>query len=459
MTDSLEQRDIASLLHPITNLAAHADQGPLVIERGEGIHVWDNRGKKYIEGMAGLWCTALGYGEEELAKVAYDQMKNLSYASLFTSKSHPAAIALAEKLVDMAPFDASKVFFGNSGSDANDTQIKLVWYYNNAIGRPDKKKIIARTRGYHGVTIGSASLTGLPAQHKLFDLPLPRMLHTDCPHHYREARDGENELDFSARLADKLEKLIVDEGPDTVAAFIAEPLIGAGGVILPPEGYFEAIQPVLEKYDVLLIDDEVITGFGRTGNIWGAETFGMKPQTMSIAKALSSAYLPISAVIVPEFMFEACVSASRDLGVFGHGFTYSGHPVASAVALRTLEIYEERGLYDHAAAVSPAFQARLAELGDHPLVGEARGVGLVGAMELVANKETKQAFDPSAGVGIKCMALAHEQGLIPRAMGDAMALCPPLIVTEAEIDEIFDRMTAALDATHEWAMADGLLTA
>ncbi len=284
------------MLHPNTNLAALHRGGPLVLVRGRGVHVWDNRGKQYIEAMAGLWCTTLGYGDDELARTAYDQIKKLSFSHLFTGKSHEPGILLADKLVGMAPFAASRVFFGNSGSDANDTQIKLVWYYNNALGRPKKKKIIARWKGYHGTTLASAGLTGLPSFHKLFDVPLPPFLHTDAPYYYRGAAPGESEDDYATRLAASLEQLIQREGPDTVAAFIAEPLMGVGGVLLPPRGYFPKIQAVLAKYDVLLIDDEVITGFGRTGELWGAQAFGMKPQTLTAAKALSSAYLPISAV-------------------------------------------------------------------------------------------------------------------------------------------------------------------
>jgi 4-aminobutyrate--pyruvate transaminase len=357
----------------------------------------------------------------------------------------------------MAPFDASRVFFGNSGSDANDTQVKLVWYYNNAIGRPQKKKIIARQRGYHGTTIGSAGLTGLPAFHKNFDVPLPGVLHAETPHHYRGAEPGESEEDYATRLAASLEALILREDPDTIAAMIAEPLMGVGGVLLPPRTYFEKICAVLENYDILLIDDEVITGFGRTGELWGAQTFGMQPTTLTAAKALSSAYLPISAVVVPEFLYEPMVEASGKVGLFGHGFTYSGHPVAAAVALRALELYEERKLYDHVRKISPQFQARVRRLADHPLVGEARGIGLVGAVELVRDKERKTAFDAQRGVGAQCMALCQRQGLIVRAIGDAIAVCPPYIVTAEDIDEIFERLERGLNETLAWARQERLL--
>jgi len=348
------------------------------------------------------------------------------------------------------------VFFGNSGSDANDTQIKLVWYYNNALGRPKKKKIIARTKGYHGTTLGSAGLTGLPSFHKLFDVPLPPFLHTDAPYYYRGATPGESEDDYATRLAASLEQLILREGPDTVAAFIAEPLMGVGGVLLPPRGYFAKIQAVLEKHDVLLIDDEVITGFGRTGELWGAQAFGMRPQTLSAAKALSSAYLPISAVVIPEFLYEPMVKASGEVGLFGHGFTYSGHPVAAAVALRVLGIYEERKLYEHVRKIAPQFQAGLESLAAHPLVGDTRGIGLLGACELVQDKSTKATFDAKTTVGARAMHFCQERGLIVRAVGDVIVLCPPYVVTSSNVDEIFAKLRLGLDDTLAWARSEKL---
>jgi 4-aminobutyrate--pyruvate transaminase len=453
----IEALDLKYLFHPNTNLAAHQKAGPLVLSRGEGIHVWDSHGKRYIEGMAGLWCTSLGYGDEELAKTAYEQIKKLSFTHLFAGKTHEPGVLLAEKLVQMAPFDASRVFYGNSGSDGNDTQIKLVWYYHNAIGKTKKKKIIARQKAYHGVTVAAAGLTGLPPFHKHFDVPLDFIRHTDCPYFYRNAEPGESEEDYSTRLAGNLEQLIIDEDPDTVGAFIAEPLMGVGGVLLPPATYFQKIQSVLDKYDILLIDDEVITGFGRTGNMWGAQTFGMKPTSLTAAKALSSAYLPISAVIVPEFLYEPMVAQSGEVGLFGHGFTYSGHPVAAAVALRTLEIYEERKLYAHIRRITPKFQSRLAALGEHPLVGEARGIGLVGACELVKSKESKAAFDAKLAVGVKCMGFCQEHGLIVRAIGDSVAVCPPYIVTDEQVDEIFNLFEQGLNDTLDWATKEKLL--
>ena len=419
----------------------------MVLERAKGIYVWDNHGKQYLEGLAGLWCTALGYGEDELIRAAEQQLRKLSYSQLFGSRTNEPSVLLAEKLSDMVPFDASRVFFGLSGSDANDTQVKLMWYYHNAIGNRDKKKIISREKGYHGVTVASGSLTGLPAFHKHFDLPIPGILHTNSPHYYRESLEGESEDDFVVRLTRNLEALILKEGPETIAAFIAEPVQGGGGVIVPPDGYFEAIQKTLKKYNILFIDDEVICGFGRTGSAFGADTYQLKPTTMSLAKSLSSAYLPISAVVIPEFMYEPIAEVSADVGVFGHGFTYSGHPVSSAVALRTLELMEERMLFEHAAAMGEVFQERLNQLSNHQLVGEARGVGLIGAIELVSDKEDKTPFPPEQAVGAFCASRALINGLIVRPLGDSIAICPPLIISERQLDELFTKLEIALDET------------
>ncbi len=448
--DSIEAKDLRHLLHPTTNLAQHQANGPRVLTRAEGAYIWDNQGNQYLEAMAGLWCTALGYGEEELARVAYEQMKNLSYNQLFGGKTNEASVLLAEKLKAMVPMDAGRVFFGLSGSDANDTQVKLMWYYNNSVGRPEKKKIISRTRGYHGVTVASGSLTGLPPFHKHFDLPIPGILHTDCPHYYRGQEGGESEAEFVDRIVGNLESLIAREGPETIAAFIAEPIMGAGGVVVPPAGYYQKVQALLKSHDILFIDDEVICGFGRTGRPFGAETFGIEPDTMSVAKAVSSAYLPLSAVLLPEFMYEAFTAMSAELGNFSHGFTYSGHPVCAAVALRNLELMEERDLFAHAARMGDLMQDRLAQLAEHPLVGEVRGAGLIGAVELVADKETRAAFPASRGVGAYCMGRCEANGLISRAMGDSMALCPPLIITDAQIDEIFSKLELALNETLTW---------
>ena len=447
--DSIESRDMRHVLHPITNLKLLHKTGPLVQERARGVYLWDNNGKQYLEGMAGLWCTALGYGEEELIRVAEDQLRKLSYGPTFVGKTNEPSVLLAEKLKAMVPFDAGRVFFGLSGSDANDTQAKLLWYYHNVIGQPQRKKIISRLRGYHGTSLAAGSLTGLPQFHSHFDLPLPGFLHAESPYYYREALDGESEADFCGRLAGSLEALIQREGPETIAAFIAEPVQGAGGVIVPPEGYFPRIQEVLDKYGIILIDDEVICGFGRTGRTFGAQTVGMRPAAMTVAKALSSAYLPISAVLVPEYMYEPMIDASGEVGTFGHGFTYSGHPVCAAVALRNLELMEEREIFAHAAAMGKIFQHRLRALADHPLVGDVRGVGLMGGVELVADKRTGKPFEPSLGAGLICLEHAHEAGLLVRPLGDTVALCPPLIITGDQIDELFAKLETALDKSLE----------
>ncbi len=453
-------RDIETLIHPYTNLSAFRETGPVVMDRGEGIYVWDTNGKQYIEGLAGLWCTSLGYNERELIDAATQQMNTLPYTHTFAGKSHERAIELAEKIKEIAPHEASKVLFCGSGSEANDQQIKLVWYYNNARGRPEKKKIISRKRAYHGVTVATASLTGLPANHGDFDLPIDRVLHTSCPFPYREARDDETDDQFTDRMATELEELIQKEGPDTVAAFIAEPIQGAGGVLIPPAGYFEKIQKVLDKYDIYFIADEVICGFGRTGNMFGSETFGMKPDTISVAKALSSAYLPIGAITVGEDMYQAMLDESRKLGTFGHGYTYTAHPVCAAVALKTLEIYEKRDIIGHVRDVMGAFEMRFARLADHPLVGNVRAKGLIGAIELVADKATKRSFAPAQKVGPTCQANAEKEGLLARALaGDIIALCPPLIIKEDEIHEVFDRLERALNATEAWVSKEDLRAA
>lgn len=446
----LGKQDISAQLHPFTNLASHEETGPLVITRGQGIHVYDENDKEYIEGMAGLWCTALGFGEEALIEAAAEQMRKLPYYHGFNGKASDTIIKLAQQLKAMAPVPMSKVFFANSGSEANDTVVKLVWYLNNARGRPEKKKIISRHKAYHGVTVASASLTGIPLNHVDFDLPLDRVRHTDCPHHYRFGEAGESEEDFATRLVGNLEKMIEEEGPETIAAFIAEPIMGAGGVILPPATYFEKVQAVLKKHDILFIADEVICGFHRTGNPWGSQTYGLHPDILVCAKALSSAYLPISAVMVSEEIYQTMKDASRKIGVFAHGFTYTGHPVAAAVALKNLQLMEERNIGAHARKLAPHFQAGLQRFADHPMVGEVRGVGLIGAIEMVKDKATKASFDGKERVGAYLVAKAEAHGLIVRALVDSIAFCPPLIITEAQIDEMMSRFEKALAETWDW---------
>jgi 4-aminobutyrate--pyruvate transaminase len=349
------------------------------------------------------------------------------------------------------------VFYQSSGSEANESQVKMAWYYNNARGKPEKKKIISRIKAYHGVTIVSASMTGLPYNHKYFDLPVDRIKHVSTPHHWRGAEKGESERDFAARLAAELDAFIEAEGPDTVAAFIAEPVMGAGGVIVPPEGYFEAIMPVLAKHDVLMIDDEVICGFGRTGNWFGATTLGMTPTSMSMAKQLTAAYVPLSAVAINGEMAEVIEAATGELGVFGHGFTYGGHPLGCAVACKTLEIYQRRDILGHVRKVASLFQSRLRALADHPLVGEARGVGLVGGIELSPDRESAAMFAQPGKVGPKLASELLKHGVILRAIGDTLAFCPPMTISEDEIEALFEPLPKALDATLHWAKAEGHL--
>ena len=445
--NSTASRDIAYHLHPYTHLKKHESDGPLIITEGKGIYVYDDAGKEYIEGLAGLWCTSLGFSESRLVDAATRQLKQLPYYHVFNHKAHEGAGELAERIIRLMPVPMSKVFFNNSGSEANDSAVKMVWYFNNARGRHRKKKIIARMKGYHGVTVASASLTGLPNNHRDFDLPIAPIRHADCPHHYRFAKPGESEDDFATRLAESLEAQILREDPETVAAFIAEPVMGAGGVIVPPKTYFDKIQTVLKKYDVLLIADEVICGFGRTGNMFGSETYGLMPDIMTVAKALSSAYLPISATIVNDELYQAFVVQSEKIGVFAHGFTYSAHPVACAVALETLKIYEERDILGHVRKVGPRLQEGLRRFSSHPLVGEIRGVGLLAGVELVKDKASKAPFDPKQGVGAIFAARAQEHGLIVRAMVDSVALCPPLIITADEVEEMLRRFGRALEDT------------
>lgn len=444
--NSLHGRDIASHLHPYTNLAVHPETGPHVITRGEGIYVYDDTGKKFIEGLSGLWCASLGFSEQRLVDAATKQLQTLPFYHNFASKAVEPAIELADFLVNNAPVPMSKVFFTNSGSEANDTQVKLVWYYNNILGRPEKKKIIARQGAYHGITVAAASMTGLAYAQNAFDVPINNILHTDCPHFYNYGENGESEEQYATRLADNLEQLIQREGPDTVAAFIAEPFLGAGGVIEPPKGYFEKIQPILERYDILFIVDEVISGFYRTGNMFGTETYNLKPDMMTMAKQISAAYQPIGAVMINDKVHDALVEGSRKYGVFGTGYTYSGHPVPAAVALETQKIYQERNIGGHVQAVSPTFLKRLHALGDHPLVGETRGLGLIGALEMVQDKDTRKHFDPAAKLGAWVANKALDYGLVVRPLvNDTVAFCPPLIITEPQINDMFDAIERALD--------------
>ena len=444
-------RDQSFHLHPATNLRTVQKEGPLVITRGEGVYVYDDEGRRYLEGMSGLWCASLGFSERRLAEAAYRQMCELPFYHSFSGKVPAIATELAQRLIRIAPAGMGKALFANSGSEANDTAIKLAWYINNALGRPRKKKIISRQRAYHGVTIATASLTGLAFAHEDFDLPIARILHTDCPHYYRGAQPGESEEAFATRLAGNLEQLILREDPDTIAAFFAEPVMGAGGVIVPPATYFDRVQSILKKYDILFVVDEVICGFGRTGNMFGTQTFGLEPDIMTLAKALSAGYQPISANLLTNALYDILLAQSDKLGIFGHGYTYSAHPVPAAVALETLKIYEERDIVGHVRRVGPRMQAAIRSYADHPLIGDARGIGLIGAVEVVRDKASKQSFDPKAGVAAYLVRRAQHHGAILRNMpGDVVAFSPPLIISETEIDEMMTCFGRALDDT--WSM-------
>ncbi|MBN7803992.1 aspartate aminotransferase family protein [Agrobacterium rosae] len=439
--NSIEGRDIAYQMHPNVNLRKYEKTGGVVIESGEGIYVFDNNGKRYIEGLAGLWSVAVGFGEKRLVEVARAQMEKLPYYHTFAYKTHGPSIELAGMLIQMAPVPMSKVHFTSSGSEANDLACKMVWYRSNALGNKDKKKIIGRIKGYHGVTIASGSITGLPRNHESFDLPLDRMVHTSCPSYVHFGQENESVAEFTARMLKDLEDLILKEGPETIAAFWGEPVMGAGGVLVPPDGYWEGVQKILKKYDILLVVDEVICGFGRTGNMFACQTYGIEPDVLVLSKQISSSYMPLSAILMNDRFYQPIADESDRIGVFGHGFTASGHPVATAVGLENLKIIQERDLVGNAARLEEQFLSRLSELAKHPVAHSSRGVGLLGALEI----------DPFADgkVGDAALAVAaalEKEGVIARAVGEAICFCPPLIITSEQIDEMFDALQRALDA-------------
>ncbi|OTT91913.1 aspartate aminotransferase family protein [Acinetobacter baumannii] len=448
--NNFEELDKKVQFHPFTDAKANLEQGGFIIERGEGVYVYDIYGKKYLEGMAGLWSVAVGFNNQRLINAAVKQLNTLPFYHQFQHKAVLPSIELSEKLIEMSPVPMSKAFLANSGSEANDTAIKLVWYYQNAKGNTQKKKIISRKNAYHGITTVASSLTGIPTIHKGFDLPLKGFHHLTCPNFYREALEGETVEQFVDRLAQEFEDLILAEGPETIAAFIGEPVMGAGGVIVPPKNYWEKIQAICKRYDILVIADEVICGFGRTGHMFGSETFNIKPDILVVSKQLSSSYQPISALMINEEIFKHVAEQTAVYGAFAHGFTGGGHPVAAAVALENLKIIEEEGLVERACVAGERLFNNLKALEDHPLVGEIRGVGLIAGIELVDCKTTKAPFETAGKLGRYFCARAHEHGLIIRNIGDVIALCPPLIISEAEIDELVTNLQKALNDTYNW---------
>jgi L-2,4-diaminobutyrate transaminase len=449
---SLEEMDRQSLIHPATSIADHLKNGPTIIEGGSGVRIKDRQGRELIDCGAGLWCVNVGYGRAELGEAAAQAMRDLGYYHTFSSHSNEPIIRLADRVLTLfrertGAGHLSKMFFGTSGSDANDTNFKLVRYYNNLRGRPQKKKVISRLGAYHGLTYAAGSLTGIPDFHKAFDLPIEGVLHTSCPHFYRFAEAGEDEDAFTSRMVTDLEALIAREGAETIAAFIAEPIMGAGGVFLPPRGYFEQVQQLLADHDILFIADEVITGFGRTGAWFATGLFDLKPDIVTLAKGITSAYFPLSASVISEDIWAVLRDASPEFGPLMHGFTYSGHPVGGAVAMANLDIMEREDLVGNSAAMGAYLRERLRQgLADNPFVGDVRGAGLMVAVEFVADKKNRRFFDPQTQPHRVVARKALAEGLLVRALpyGEINSFSPPLCITRNEVDEIVHRFTRAL---------------
>ncbi|MDN5787571.1 aspartate aminotransferase family protein, partial [Pseudorhodobacter sp.] len=406
---------------------------------GEGVYITDSDGKRSLDAFAGLYCVNVGYGRTEIAEAIAKQAHELAYYHSYVGHGTEASITLARMIIERAPKNMSRVYFGQSGSDANETNIKLIWYYNNILGRPEKKKIISRWRGYHGSGVMTGSLTGLAVFHNNFDLPRAPILHTEAPYFYRRADRSMSEEQFSADCAEKLEEMILAEGPDTIAAFIGEPILGTGGLVPPPKGYWAAIQAVLKKYDILLVADEVVTGFGRLGTMFGSDHYGMEPDLITIAKGLTSAYAPLSGSIVSDRMWQVLVQGSDQLGPIGHGWTYSAHPICAAAGVANLKLIDEMGLVQNAGDTGAYFRAGLADaLGSHANVGEVRGDGLMAAVEFVEDRDDRRFFDPARKIGPAVATALLEQGVIGRAMpqGDILGFAPPLCITRDEADVV-----------------------
>lgn len=460
MTDAmaLRDRDIRFHMHPQTNPALHEQVGPVVITGGDGCFFIDQSGKRYLDMHAGLWCTALGFSEPRLKAAADRQFDRIAYMQTFAHRTTEPVIELSERLVRVAPKGLSKAMFQSSGSEANDTAVKMAWYYWHARGEPKRRKIIARTKAYHGTTVVASSLTHLAHMHESFGLPLPGFLHVPHPDIYRGSKEGESEEDYATRVVKDLEDVILREGPETIAAFFAEPVMGAGGLYPPPRTYFEKVQALLRCHDILMVADEVICGFGRTGNWWGSDTFKISPDLMTCAKALSSAYLPISGLLVSDRVYEVVRRESDRIGVFGHGYTYGGHPVCAAVACEALRIYEDDKLVARAAERGRRLERGLKALADHPLIGNVRGVGLMWGAEIVKDKKSRLAFDPKLKVGQELSSICFKRGLNTRPLGGhTMAFTPPLIISDAEIDLALEIFARSLDELIASLKAKGVL--
>ncbi|HEX5506334.1 MAG TPA: aspartate aminotransferase family protein [Thermomicrobiales bacterium] len=439
-TSKLVVNDIAHHLHPVTNLRQHLKTGPLIIERGEGAHLWDTEGKEYLDGFAGLWNVNVGYGRRELAEAARDQMERLAYSPTFYGLSTPPTIELAAKLAEMLPGPLNHVNFTSGGAESNETALKIARYYWSIGGRPEKVKIISRLMGYHGIAMGALAATGIPAYWQHFGPRTPGFIHLSAPYDYRN-NPGLSEDEFVARLVAELEETIAREGADTIAAFIGEPVQGAGGVVVPPAGYWKAIAPVLKEHEILLIADEVITGFGRTGAMFGMQQYDFQPDIASLAKGITSGYIPLGGVSISDEIFSRIAEPDQ---LFYHGFTYSGHPTACAVALRNIAIIEDEHLVANAQARGEQLLGGLTRLLDHPHVGNVRGKGLMAYAELVADKDSKAKYDPSFNLGGKIQQATRGRGLIVRASNDGVAVAPPLVISEAEVDELLTKLEEAI---------------
>ena len=454
--NSPEARDLAHHLHSYTHLPTLERDGPLVLERGEGIYVHDTHGKRYLESVSGLWNVVAGFSEPRIVEAAHAAMSQMPAYHTFFGRTALPPIALAEKLVEIAPMEVARVYFVNSGSEANDTVIKMLWMMARGAGEPGRRKLISRSMAYHGTTVASCSLNGKPYI-GAFGLPLPEVRYVEDPHYWRNAHPGESEAAYVDRLAGELEALIEAEGPETIAGFFAEPVMGAGGAVPPPVGYFPKIQAVLNRHGIPFVADEVVTGLGRTGNLWGAETYAFTPDILVTSKALTSGYFPMAAVLLSPEMDRRLHHAAEAFEEFPHGFTTGGSPVAAAVALETIAlITEPGGLLDNVKAVAPTFEAALRGFETHPLVGEVRCVGLLGALEIVADKGGKSPFAPEHIIGERIVQMAYDRGLVTRPIGDALVVAPPFIINREQIGELMATLGAVLDELAAAAAREGM---